>query len=78
MSPTAVWGKKPRTPREGRALAVSGTVLTLGNGLDFWKQPKLSAAKSTELGNASILAKLGVFSINLRNTDHLVWLISWS
>lgn len=37
MSFIVVWGKKSRTFREGKAFVVSGIVVILGNGFDFWK-----------------------------------------
>lgn len=68
--------------REGKELAGSGSAITLGNGLDFFffflNSRKLFGAKSSNLGNISNLAKLGMFSINLHKTNHLVGFIVWS
>ena len=37
---TAILGREPWTFREVKELAVSDTVIALGNGFEFWKQPK--------------------------------------
>lgn len=75
--PTAL-GRKAGTLREVKELVVSGPAITLGNELDVLKQPKAIWSEVYNLGNSSNLAKLGVFSINLHKSDHLVGFIVWS
>lgn len=38
--PHTILGREPRTLREAKGLAVSDTAIALGNGFEFWKQPK--------------------------------------
>lgn len=40
LSLTTVLGREPWPLREVKDLAVSDTAMALGNGFEFWKQPK--------------------------------------